>query len=264
MFCMNALIDYSRLYEKDKPAMKLTASLDEKPFGTTAFKDFRDPLVTFEHPIETNDPGRQAKMVLTREGTGRVYYATRLSYALRQSAADDTNAGIEVHREYSMHHGDKWELLTRPYHIRQGDLVRVDLYVSLPTARNFVVVDDPVPGGFETVNSDLATSSKVAAAKAAFQAAGGSLWFKFNDWNEYNFSFWSFNHQELLFNAARFYADYLPAGNYHLSYMAQAIGAGEFTVMPTMAQEMYDPDVYGKTSFDQLSISSNQPATPPQ
>jgi len=262
MFCMNALIDYSRLYEKDKPSMKVTASMDQKSFGETQFKDFRDPLVTFERPIGTADVGRQTKMELTRQGTGRIYYATRLSYAPRQSKEDSTNAGIEIHREYSMQHDSKWDLLSKPYTIHQGDLVRVDLYISLPAARNFVVVDDPIPGGFEPINADLANNSKVDAAKGAYQAAGGSMWFKYSDWNDYNFSFWSFNHKELLHNAARFYADYLPAGNYHLSYTVQAIGAGEFAIMPTLAAEMYDPDVYGKTGFDHLSVSSNLPSSP--
>ena len=143
MFCMNALIDYSRLYEKDKPNMKVTASLNQKSFGTTEFKDFKDPLTVFDRPIEPGDVGHQAKMELTREGVGRVYYATRLSFAPRQSSDGDTNAGIEIHREYSMQHDGKWELLAKPFSIRQGDLVRVDLYLSLPSARNFVVVDDP-------------------------------------------------------------------------------------------------------------------------
>ena len=151
----------------------------------------------------------------------------------------------------------------KPYAVKQGDLVRIDLYVSLPAARNFVVVDDPVPGGFEPVNDQLANTSKVDAAKGTYQASGGSLWFKFNDWTGYNASFWSFYHKELLHTAARFYADYLPAGNYHLSYMAQAIGAGDFAIMPTMAQEMYDPDVYGKTTFGHLTVISNLPPTTP-
>ena len=57
---------------------------------------------------------------------------------------------------------------------------------------------------------------------------------------------WSFYHRELLHDAARFYADYLPAGNYHLSYGAQAMAEGEFSASPAKAEEMYDPDVYGK------------------
>ena len=57
---------------------------------------------------------------------------------------------------------------------------------------------------------------------------------------------WSFYHQELRHHAVRFYSEYLPAGNYHLSYTAQAIAPGEFIVMPVHAEEMYDPDVFGK------------------
>ncbi|MBT8341853.1 MAG: hypothetical protein KJP07_17755, partial [Desulfatitalea sp.] len=57
---------------------------------------------------------------------------------------------------------------------------------------------------------------------------------------------YSFYHKELRHDSARFYADYLPAGNYHLSYTAQAIAAGSFSVMPVHAEEMYDPDVFGK------------------
>ncbi len=130
--------------------------------------------------------------------------------------------------------------------IKRGELVRVDIFLSLPTSRNFVVVDDPVPGGLEPVNRDLATASTVDAEKGKFKASGGSWWFKYSDWRYFNVSRWSFYHQELRHNAARFYSDYLPPGTYHLSYAAQAIAPGEFIKMPVHAEEMYDPDVYGK------------------
>ena len=53
----------------------------------------------------------------------------------------------------------------------------------------------------------------------------------------------------------RFYSEYLPAGNYHLSYTAQAIAPGDFVVMPVYAEEMYDPDVYGKGVAGSLTVS---------
>ena len=56
----------------------------------------------------------------------------------------------------------------------------------------------------------------------------------------------------------RFYSDYLPAGNYHLSYTAQAIAEGRFTVMPTLAVEMYDPDVYGKDVTRELGVTAKE------
>jgi hypothetical protein len=185
-------------------------------------------------------------MRLERQGTGRVYYAARLSYAPAELPSSPTNSGIEVHREYSVERDGQWILLKDPMPIRTGELVRVDLYVSLPAARNFVVVDDPVPGGVEPVNRELATASTVDAAKAEFEHGEDSIWFRFNDWVGYGISRWSFYHQELRHHAARFYSDYLPAGRYHLAYIAQAITPGEFTVMPVHTEEMYDPDVFGK------------------
>jgi alpha-2-macroglobulin len=191
---------------------------------------------------------------IDRQGTGRLYYATRLSYSLTDQAAKETNAGIEVHREYSVQRNGRWELLASPLNVKRGELVRVDLYLSLAAPRHFVVVDDPVAGGLEPVNRDLATASTVDADQTEFQAAGGSFWFKYSDWSEYGIALWSFYHRELLHEAARFYADYLPAGNYHLSYGAQAVAEGEFHASPAKAAEMYDPDVYGKSLPAQVSV----------
>lgn len=119
-----------------------------------------------------------------------------------------------------------------------------------------MVVDDPVPGGLEPVNRDLATASEVDTDKGKFEAAGGSWWFHSGDWQDYGVSRWSFYHQELRHDAVRFYSEYLGAGNYHLSYSAQTIASGQFAILPVLAQEMYDPDVYGKSPSAQLRVAS--------
>ena len=258
MFCMNALIDYSRAYESEKPAMTVTARLDKETMGEAKFKDVRDNPVELKRPIEKTDPGHKAKVTIEREGQGRLYYSVGLSYAPLKLNADSINAGIDIRREYSVERNGKWMLLQSPMEIKRGELVRVDLYVSLPAARNFVVVDDPVPGGLEPVNRDLATSSTVDADKAESDYAADSWWFHFREWSYYGMSRWSFYHQELRHHAVRFYSEYLAAGNYHLSYTAQAIAPGEFTVMPTHAEEMYDPDVFGKGSAAILNVSLEQ------
>lgn len=68
MFCMNALIEYSRLYEKEKPAMTVTARLDGQEFGRTGFKAFTDPAKTLERPLLPSDPGRKATVRLEKRG----------------------------------------------------------------------------------------------------------------------------------------------------------------------------------------------------
>lgn len=245
-FCMQALTAFSRIYDKDIPCYTVTALMDGEEFGEVSFHDFRDPSVELERPVTEDDPGRKTEVVLTKKGQGRVYYAARLFYSPSQLKRDPINSGIEVHREYYLERDGKWILLEDPMLMKQGDLVRVDLFVSLPSARNFVVVADPVPGGLEAVHRDLATASRVDADKDAGIYAGSSWWHRYGDWCAFGYSRWSFYHREVLHHSVRFYSDYLPAGNYHLSYVAQAIAAGEFSVMPLHAEEMYDPNVFGQ------------------
>jgi uncharacterized protein YfaS (alpha-2-macroglobulin family) len=63
---------------------------------------------------------------------------------------------------------------------------------------------------------------------------------------------------ELKHSAARFFADYLPAGNYHLTYTVQAIAPGSFVALPAHAEEMYDPDLFGESSSDTVKIAALQ------
>jgi uncharacterized protein YfaS (alpha-2-macroglobulin family) len=257
MFCMNALVDYSRIYEQQTPRMTIDASLDQAAIGKAEFKSLRDGPVEFERRIKKTDPGRKAVVRLEKTGEGRYYYATRLSYAPAALKKDPINAGIEIKREYSVERDGRWTLIEGPVKIERGELVRVDIFLSLPGARNFVVVDDPVPGGLEPVNRDLATASTVDAAEGEYEPSGGSWWFRYSDWSSYGASRWSFYHQEMRHHSVRFYSDYLPAGNYHLSYMSQAIAPGDFAILPVHAEEMYDPDVFGKGAPGRLIVSKD-------
>ncbi|MDJ0721644.1 MAG: hypothetical protein QNJ04_08430 [Desulfobacterales bacterium] len=246
VFVLNALTAFSRIYETETPAMTVRAFLGPRPIGATRFSSLSDDAVTFSDPEQQVTPGLKTEVRLEKEGPGRLYYATRMRYAPTEQSAERINAGIDVRREYAVARDGRWVRLQSPMAIRRGELVRVDLFVSLPTLRHFVVVDDPVPGGLEPVNRDLATASSVDVAKGEFKAAAGSWWFNYSDWSDYGRFGYSFYHQELRHHAARFFADYLPAGRYHLTYTAQAIAAGRFAVMPVHAEEMYDPDVFGQ------------------
>jgi uncharacterized protein YfaS (alpha-2-macroglobulin family) len=121
-----------------------------------------------------------------------------------------------------------------------------------------VVVDDPVPGGLEPVNRDLATASTVDADKAVNTYPPDAFYYTWSDWRTYGYTRWSFYHRELRHDSVRFYSDYLPAGRYHLSYVAQVIAPGEFRILPLRAEEMYDPDVYGRGASGILTVQPTE------
>lgn len=253
-FAITALSDYARLFEKSKPDILARAFLGNEPLGQAAFNSFTLPAVTLARPLSSSDVGLHQNFLIERKGVGRLYYAARASFAPMAEKSALTNAGMELIREYSVEKGGKWVLAGRPLEVKRGDLVRVDLYVTIPSGRYYVVADDPVPGGLEPVNRELATASGVDAAKGETEPAPGAYYYKSPEWNAYGWSRYSFYHQELRHGSARWYSDYLPKGRYHLSYVAQAVAAGTFTAQPALAQEMYSPDVYGKGLTEKLTV----------
>jgi hypothetical protein len=259
VFCASALLDYARRFERATPALQLRAWLDGEAMGELRFASPRDAALTLRRELSGADAGRERVLRIEHQGTGRAYYSARLRHALTAARAERSSAGMSLRREYSVQRDGAWQLLESPIALRRGELVRVDLYLTLPAARHFVVVDDPVPGAVEPVQRDLATASSLDAAHAAFEAARGAFWHQRDDWQGYAAGHWSFYHRELRHEAARFFSDYLPAGAYHLSYTAQVIAEGSFALAPAHAEQMYQPDVFATSLPMRLQVG---PAAP--
>jgi uncharacterized protein YfaS (alpha-2-macroglobulin family) len=270
LFAVKALTDFSRAYEKNRGPMTVKAWLDSLALGAGELRAPTDPPVALEYRTQAGDPGRKANARMIKMGQGPLYYSLSLSYDTAVSAPGESAgggeaeksampdaggmAGLEVHREYSVEREGKWVLLKSPAEVRLGDLVRVDLFVSAAAERYFVVLDDPIPGGLEPVNRDLATASMTDAEKAALALPEGSYGAQFEGLQRLSSSRWAFYHRELRHEAARFYSELLPAGRYHLTYVAQAVAPGSFTALPPRAEEMYNPEVFGRGGADSLRV----------
>ena len=256
LFVATALADFAKLFEERQPDMQVAGRLDRDQLGTGRFTAFTEPPLVFTRPVESDEAGKKALLHLEKIGDGRLYYTARLAYSPKEEEPLAVNAGIEVHREYSVKRDGKWQLLTGDMAVQTGEVVKVDLYALLPAERYFVVLEDPVPGGLEPVNKELATASLTDAGIEPAATAEGSYHSRFPDWQEETFSRWSFYHRELRHDAVRFYSERLAAGRYHLSYTAQAIARGEFRVPPAHAEEMYAPEVYGNSVPAALRVTA--------
>ncbi|MCU0588407.1 MAG: MG2 domain-containing protein [Syntrophobacteraceae bacterium] len=260
LFAVKALIDFSRTFERDRGPMTVRTWLDDLQLGSGDFKERSSPPLALEYRTRPEDPGRKARARLAMTGDGLLYHSLALLYetpvveprdpsegpAVGSPSAEGALAGLEVHREYSVERDGQWVLMHGASDVRLGDLVRVDLFVSTQAERYFVVLDDPIPGGMEPVNRDLATASLADVEKGRLPLPQGSYGEQFQEWRRFSSSRLAFYHRELRHDGARFYSEVLPAGRYHLTYVAQAVAPGLFTALPPRAEEMYNPEVFGK------------------
>jgi uncharacterized protein YfaS (alpha-2-macroglobulin family) len=103
----------------------------------------------------------------------------------------------------------------------------VTLRVTLPADNSrYLVVEDPLPASFETVNSEF-KSQRSATAVATTR------------------NYWDVSHTELRSDRAVFYLNEVGRrGTYSLSYLARCTLAGETTAPPAKVESMYDPTQY--------------------
>ena len=66
-----------------------------------------------------------------------------------------------------------------------------------------------------------------------------------NPWSR-GYGWWYFSHSELRDEKAVLFATFLPKGTYEYSYQIRASLPGEYRVIPTHAEQMYFPEVFGR------------------
>jgi uncharacterized protein YfaS (alpha-2-macroglobulin family) len=131
--------------------------------------------------------------------------------------------GLSIDRIYERVNADgSPQILTEP---QVGDLVRVSLRVTLPKDNTrYLVIEDPLPAVFETVNTDF-KSQRAAAGFATSE----------NDWQV--------SHSELRNDRAAFFLNEVSRkGTYTITYLARCTLAGQATAPPAKVESMYDPE----------------------
>ncbi|WP_051362290.1 alpha-2-macroglobulin family protein [Solimonas soli] len=227
VWCTRALIEYADRYEATPLQMKASAVLGELALGSVQLAAGRSASLV--KPLDVK-AATAAPLKVSGEGQGRAYVTTMLRYATPPPAAP-RSAGLSVVRKYSVQRQGQWQPLEgEVLAVKRGELIKAELVVDVPAWATYLVVDDPVPAGFEPLNPDLATASGIGAEAMAEASPA------------YPYPFY---HRELRFDAVRFYADEVTEGRYQLAWIGQAVATGEFAAIETHVERMYDPDVFG-------------------
>ena len=245
---MQALVNYYRQYERQVPNFTASVRLGTEDLVRATFKGRAAEATIRDVPMTTLAKGGTAPRDLTlhREGDGTLFYATRLTYAPDAATLTAADRGFRIERQYAALTDGKAGAVATTF--QAGDLVRVTLAFDLPKERRYVAVTDPVPGGFEPVESWFATTaSDVARTAAEEDGASKPSWR--DVWRR-----GTFDHVERHDDRVLLFATRLAAGHHEFSYVVRATTAGTFQASPARVEEMYEPEVAGRTATQNLEI----------
>ena len=181
-------------------------------------------------------------IVVQRDGTGRLYYRLGLRYAPDDLQLDARDEGFVVDRVYEAvdDPGDVSREADGTWHIRAGAKVRVRLTMVADARRTHVALVDPLPAGLEPVNPALQVSQTTPPEETdAATDAEATMWCWCWHW---------FEHQNMRDDRVEAFTSYLGAGTYEYTYIARATTPGQFVVPPAKAEELYAPEVFGRSA----------------
>lgn len=246
VFILLALDRYFNAYEKVTPDFVAKAWLGDQFAGQQQFRgrstDRQQVNVPMRYLAEKD--GAQ-NLILSKEGTGRLYYRVGMQYAPTNLKLKPADYGFTVERAYEAidNPSDVRRDADGTWHIKAGATVRVRLTMAASARRYHVALVDPLPAGLEAMNPALAVTGTVAEDTKDETKSRGWWWWR--TW---------FEHQNLRDERAEAFASLLWEGVYNYSYVARATTLGTFVVPPTKAEEMYHPETFGRSASDRVVV----------
>ena len=235
LYVVDAFATYLRTYESEEPNFRAEIKLAGGTLLKHLFKGRSFTTASKEIAMAELTRGAEYPIDISKDGSGRLYYTIRMNYYPKaETKAKDE--GYSITKTIQPIRGDA----PGDNRFKAGSIAKVTLTISTNQERNFVVVDDPVPAGFEIIN----TSFKTTAQNLTQEERSSGQWWYSNP----------FRHRELRDDRALFFADYLPANVHTLTYLVRATSYGTFAMPATRIEGMYEPEVFGQTASHVITI----------
>jgi alpha-2-macroglobulin len=246
---MESLVNYYRKYETTVPNFSGVVTLGADELARESFKSRSTESKSLELPmtqvLARGPVGSSQPLTFTREGAGTLFYTTRLRYAADALYQQGLDSGFRIERRYEPYVETGSKPVSTTY--KAGDLVRVTLTFRLTKERRFVAVTDPIPAGFEAVESWFATTARAVGSRQDRQTSpGGEPNDNEESW-DWMWRYGGFDHVERHDDRVQLFATRLSEGTHEFSYIVRATTAGMFRTAPARVEEMYEPEVFGRT-----------------
>lgn len=194
-------------------------------------------------PIDSiNSFNNTNEITLTKDGEDDIYYSLDLEYYTLNKDVQSIESGIGIIRNF--YSADDNELVTN---MLRGNLYYGKLHLIIPTAMEYVVVEDNLPAGVKALSLDPKVGNEIWKLNSENEALiNGTTWL--------NNQIWNFNDIEIENDRILLYAERLPAGVYEINYLVQAGIAGKYNHLPASIRQLFNTSVYARTGGSILEI----------
>jgi hypothetical protein len=200
------------------------------------------------------------ELVIGRDGTGKLYYTANLRYYLPAADLQPLDQGIILGRQYFKVDPKTLQPTGEiAESAKVGDIVQVKLTLIAPNNLHYLQVEDSLPAGFEAIDTSLKTSSAAAQGPEVREVPGeeGGAPLPEEPW--WARPWWTnWVESQIHDNKVALFSTYLGEGTYEYTYLARASVAGDFNVIPAHAEEMYFPEVFGRSAGGVFSVAPGE------
>jgi uncharacterized protein YfaS (alpha-2-macroglobulin family) len=288
---VDAMIDYLRWQKETESQFLLRGLLDGEEVFNHEF-NAQNIFETFSHfiPIDTVERGKLLPVVFDRknktEQPSNLYYDMSLKYFLPVEALPPRDEGITITRGlYALTDTtDEKQLAT----VSVGDVIRGKLTITIPEYYEHLSIEDIIPAGFEIVNFNLDTEDQSLREERGDDIYGGiesssvmadsrGWWSRVSDalfgekqlaqaYRTRGLGGGYENTQRKLYPAHTeahddrvfLYVEELSPGVYEYEYFLRALVPGKFQHLPARAEELFFPEIFGRTAGDVITITPVQ------
>lgn len=257
-FSLMALTEVVRTKEKDVPDFVARVSLGKEELAQVPFKGRTMKVERAAVSIDKLS-GMKAELpfVFSKDGPGVLYYGALLRYAPAELPEKPLDRGLVAQRWFEPYSGGG-----QSRQFFAGDLVRVRVRLGTHMERHFVALDVPLPAGLEAVDTSLASTARLPSApkeegpgEGYDYESGEETGDMGRDGDPRSYSWYSpFNFTEMRDDRVVFFADHLPPGVHVASFVARATTVGDFVLKPAHAEEMYTPEVFGRSDGGRFQV----------
>ena len=237
-----ALQSYFRAYEKETPNFLASLWLDSTFLGEEKFEGRSNKEAQLHVPMAQVSEDN-ADLIVQKQGAGRLYYRIGMQYAPKSLRLPAESRGFMVERTYKGldDETDVKQLENGDWEVKAGAKVEVTLTMVAPERRYHVALVDQLPAGLEPLNPALKGTPPTSHGGDVEQ---GGWWYW---WHWYE-------HENLRDERVEAFASLVYPGVYTYTYTALATTPGEYVLPPLKAEEMYSPEVYGRTATGRFVV----------